>query len=1460
MSTDSSAFSERSFEEEIHGQVFERDITRDRESCFRGGHAPRADTRGGTGLPQLGGHYGTAEPVRTSDFSIEFSCLERIANCIAPRLHFSTQLGTGRCRLTLLRSTIFLGSPFTERLTALLQNNIENTLVQENAGIEQQELNEKNSCKETQGGRADEFGNSEARPPGLPVTSEWGARRYRAALRQVRKALGSAAQHASRWRAQVDHAVKQFASTMQSLSKAFQTAKAKAAAKKAVENEKEIKDKHAGAGALGAGQQMMQAAADEEQKQKQEKKNEKQLQWERTKQEQTNYVENLISEMGRLEVDMEVGTVLKKNEELIFKHLAQGGLAMGKKNAPTAKGGSAIGLLPEKILALEGHYAAFTVKAMKYTEETWTKRISAAMRISQESRQLSFIITALNKDSLLSEATIMNFLATLGIPPSDPIIQSVAESKWNRSAQGAPVPQYRVTLNENVEWPLPFIQALSRGPNVALAGNDGGVEQAVWRITAGTKVTLKIDVAHLQLAGAMAKILNTVGTEKHVFEEAIADSLSAKWVEKGGARTEILGVHLEAARRDNSKNKFVFAALLWTDIGLPYKNGGPRLFATMENTEVAETMLKAPLTFTVVLGKDPTDCTLRFEASVVNGGAVKQSTDFGSGYNNALTRAQKAKDTGKKKALELLDDLIQNLKKDSGDSLGFDGKLESRDSSPFCNQLEIVGVCLKSLDRPELKDLHGELNNIKEFALSVANLATKGPRKMTQKKMVLGWEEVRARLTGARQRLLITLAAAPEVTVYQLTHFMSLKELLTALGKGGKWFEFSTEKLGSKLCTLFKHQGLPCVQVQPIFKNTAGNNMEEKLEWCVKSGALVEFEMTDNQVSLATQMTTQERKLFWEQQEKIIYYTSLIKEAADGRMRVDTFQEIVARESDDSFKGCFAKEELWLDNPKWDEMRANVLALGLLPCSIQKRGQKAAALSVKSKPKIQLTFASSNHSVTLVRSERIVEPKPDDVLQTERLNLLRTKLPEGIWVPKKTKDGSYATDTTLLGELDEVEDTEEFECDIRNIYHGHLEQSEAESLLHALQILIDSGAALPVLFSEDYSLFLAGNLVHAGKLRGADEEWKNTITIGSNVRESVKAALFTSLHLQLEKRLSCGLWEDGKHSNMATIQGIDDNDSQMTIDLEERDTWRKFAPTHPIADPQSELVDGFLAFLVNQNLADIYSKSGHLLLLRANSPWQVPVTKSSMSVGSEINTATLDLEEKEVKEFLRLLQEKNPSGVLRLSKRDGCEMSSCDAQWLEYDVPWMWALLEKIDHGFAAAGMAAVRIFHKLVETDVLKVLPDDQHVITLVGPRKALELHSRIGTEYLYTDLYDTLELNAIFDYEDWPSVSTMPDTLLDRAQAKKIKNRAIEALDKVAFLLVTRATGTGVRVQGSQAIKIQTGTDISLMSAEDFRMNIFHPMIVENMGLNMFSKAIAEVETITLEVGQNTGTTSVY
>jgi len=66
------------------------------------------------------------------------------------------------------------------------------------------------------------------------------------------------------------------------------------------------------------------------------------------------------------------------------------------------------------------------------------------------------------------------------------------------------------------------------------------------------------------------------------------------------------------------------------------------------------------------------------------------------------------------------------------------------------------------------------------------------------------------------------------------------------------------------------------------------------------------------------------------------------------------------------------------------------------------------------------------------------------------------------------------------------------------------------------------------------------------------------------------------------------------------------------------------------------------------------------------------------------------------------------------------------------------------------------------------------------------------------------------------------MPDTLLDRALAKKIKLKAIEAIEKGAFLLVTCAIATGVRFQGNQAIKIQTDTNISLLPEEDLRTKI--------------------------------------
>jgi len=115
--------------------------------------------------------------------------------------------------------------------------------------------------------------------------------------------------------------------------------------------------------------------------------------------------------------------------------------------------------------------------------------------------------------------------------------------------------------------------------------------------------------------------------------------------------------------------------------------------------------------------------------SVVKSGAGGRTTDFSPGYYDALTRAQKAKDTGKQKALQVLDNLIQDLEKDDSEG-GFVGdNLDGRDGLLCCNKLEIFEVYLKALDRPELKHLHRELNSIKEMALSVADLATKGAKK-----------------------------------------------------------------------------------------------------------------------------------------------------------------------------------------------------------------------------------------------------------------------------------------------------------------------------------------------------------------------------------------------------------------------------------------------------------------------------------------------------------------------------------------------------------------------------------------------------------------------------------------------------------------------------------------------------------------------------------------------------------
>jgi len=204
-------------------------------------------------------------------------------------------------------------------------------------------------------------------------------------------------------------------------------------------------------------------------------------------------------------------------------------------------------------------------------------------------------------------------------------------------------------------------------------------------------VLINFDVAHLHLAGAMTKLLNALGAKKNLFEDAIAASLSDRWAETGGVKAQVLGVHIEAARKDNSKGGD-WTMLEWTDVGLPPQRGGAKIFGSVDSTAVAEAMCKMPLTFAVVLGMHSSDYSLRFKASIVKRGAVWETKDFGSGYDDALIRAQRAKDTGQKNATELFDSLLQDL--------GIDGL----DGSLFYSKLESVDVCLKALDRSELDE------------------------------------------------------------------------------------------------------------------------------------------------------------------------------------------------------------------------------------------------------------------------------------------------------------------------------------------------------------------------------------------------------------------------------------------------------------------------------------------------------------------------------------------------------------------------------------------------------------------------------------------------------------------------------------------------------------------------------------------------------------------------------------
>ena len=87
------ALSERPSEERRTGAgVVGNDFTQRRGTGIHGDHAPRAETRNGTGLPLLSGRHSTA----AGDCSIEQGCLVRIVNfTLRPEYIFGSRVPEG---------------------------------------------------------------------------------------------------------------------------------------------------------------------------------------------------------------------------------------------------------------------------------------------------------------------------------------------------------------------------------------------------------------------------------------------------------------------------------------------------------------------------------------------------------------------------------------------------------------------------------------------------------------------------------------------------------------------------------------------------------------------------------------------------------------------------------------------------------------------------------------------------------------------------------------------------------------------------------------------------------------------------------------------------------------------------------------------------------------------------------------------------------------------------------------------------------------------------------------------------------------------------------------------------------------------------------------------------------------------------------------------------------------------
>ena len=608
--------------------------------------------------------------------------------------------------------------------------------------------------------------------------------------------------------------------------------------------------------------------------------------------------------------------------------------------------------------------------------------------------------------------------------------------------------------------------------------------------------------------------------------------------------------------------------------------------------------------------------------------------------------------------------------------------------------------------------------------------------------------------------------------------------------------------------TFLDSQGLPFVRVEVIAHSKLVRG-QQHAEWNGQAGALAEVEMTAEELRLMSQMNVEERQAFWTKKKKVERYKELVERTIAETMQVETFQNIVDAEVEERFVDLFRSAGLWNNEPELNK------ALELLSNEVKHPCDKEGTFKknpVVATDRITLYLKEQKHIMKVVGDiEAFTPPDEERQLQEEALEQVAAS-GNGIWVPRLTREGAYTAGTTRLSELEPAEDDAMY--DIRNLVIATNEESK-DFVIQALHNLI-SKKKIGVIVVGDSLLYLSSDMVAGGSLIDSGEDWLDEVIVGQSVSKQLKAAWYEShWEKHLQGRLAGGVWASGMHFEVVTINGTAEGDEKEATEEPEAidQIWNN---PHPLSNKNRvSWRSGYLAYLAEKSIVDIYKKQGQILVIEHESPWKLAIITTALKVGENANMAKLEIPEKEAENFENKLREalqKNELnfGALRVMKNDGETLELCEVEWTKKKVPWMKKVLEDCEHGFASGGTTFGRIMKMRVQNgDILCFEEDD--MFTLMIPRHNEEIVPP-------SQIYDREVLKGVFDV--WEKEDAPERTMFNAAIMAGAVQAAKEVLKRSPVIIV------GATMVGQKMETTKDERSFNSLPTADYRKQIQHPI----------------------------------